>query len=115
MSCPLGFATMLSWIPLILEVAILFQPGSIVMLLARDGLPLWWTMCYPLGSRVALKYVVVPRFSPQVARRSSQALLQKSYECIPPVSSAGGLRAMLMKRKVERWNDKGCKCHCCAI
>src|SRR6266849_2142663 len=72
-------------------------------------------MCYPRGSRVVSKYVGVPRFSPQVVRKSSQASLQKSYGCTPYESLAGGLKATPIKLKAEPWNDRGRECHCCVI
>src|SRR6266702_4645524 len=72
-------------------------------------------MCSPRGSRVVSKYAGVLRFSPQVVRKSSQASLQKSYECTPPVSFAGGLKVTLIKLKAEQWNDRGRACLCCVI
>src|SRR5438876_10126503 len=72
-------------------------------------------MCYPHGSRVESKYAGVPRFFPQVVRKSSLASLQKSYECTPSVSLAGGLKATLIKLKAEQWNDRGREWHCCVI
>src|SRR6266851_482100 len=71
--------------------------------------------CSPHGSRVVSKYVGVPRFFPQVVRRSFQASLQKSYESIPSESLAGGLIAILIKLKAEQLNDRGRECHCCVI
>src|SRR6266566_869339 len=72
-------------------------------------------MCYPRGSRAVSKYVDAPKFSPQAVRKSSQASLQKSYECTPPESLAGGLKVTLIKLKAEQWNYRGRECHCCVI
>src|SRR6266487_4810062 len=72
-------------------------------------------MCYPRGSRAASKYVGTPRFYQQAVRRLSQVSLQKSYACTLSESLVGELKVTLIKLKAEQWNDRGCKCHCCAI